>query len=344
MNNFIVNKLWYKKNPLCWLLLPLAIIYSCIIFLRRLLYQCNIFKIHKFSVPVIIVGNITVGGTGKTPLTIWLVNYLLTLGFKPGIVSRGYGGKYSGAFTIEENSDASITGDEALIIHRHTKCPVIISKNRVLAVKKILADHNCDIIISDDGLQHYALGRNLEIIVIDGQRRFGNGLCLPAGPLRESKNRLKKADFVIINDHPAEKHEHSMQIKPKDFCNVAAINITKKLSAFKNQTVHAVAGIGNPQRFFALLQTLGLNIIEHPFPDHHFFKASDLDFKDDLVIIMTEKDAVKCQKFANAAHWFLRIEAQPDSEFIKQIGARLSPPKNRRTTWQSNLIYGLGGW
>lgn len=344
MNNIIVNKLWYKKNPIRWLLLPFAIIYYAIIFLRRSLYQYKIFKVHKFPVPVIVIGNITVGGTGKTPLTIWLANYLLTLGFKPGIVSRGYGGKYSGVLAVEENSDAMITGDEPLIIHRHTKCPVVISKNRVLAIKKALADHNCDIIISDDGLQHYALERNLEIAVVDGTRCFGNGLCLPAGPLREPRSRLKKVDFIIINGDTAKKHEHTMQINPKNFCNVANTNITKTLSAFKNQTVHAVAGIGNPQRFFALLKSLEINIIEHPFPDHHFFKPSDLDFKDDLAIIMTEKDAVKCQKFANATHWFLRIEAQPDSEFIKQIGARLSPPKTRRTPWQSNLIYGLGGW
>jgi tetraacyldisaccharide 4'-kinase len=318
MNNLVIN-IWYGNNKLRWLLLPMTLIYRWVIFWRRFLYRKNILKTHKFAVPVIIIGNIMVGGTGKTPLAIWLANYLQIQGIRPGIVSRGYGSKHHGVVLVEENSDPMTVGDEPLLICRHTKCPVVVAKNRVAAVKKILATFDCDIIISDDGLQHYALGRDLEIVVIDGERRFGNGWCLPAGPLREPVSRLKKVDLMIVNGDAAAEQEYAMKLQAKDFCNVADFSSVKKLSFFKNQTVHGVAGIGNPQRFFKLLRILGLNVIEHTFTDHYLFRAKDLAFDDDLLIIMTEKDAVKCQKFAGDKHWFLRIEAKPDAKFINQL-------------------------
>jgi len=341
LDNFI-NTVWYKNSFLGWLLSPFMVIYLIIVFIRQWLYQKKILTIHKIKVPVIVVGNITVGGTGKTPIVIWLANYLCNHGFKPGIVSRGYGADRNNlgqAILVEKNMDASTVGDEPLLIFLRTCCPVVVSKDRVLAAKELLANYDCDIIISDDGLQHYALGRDLEIVLIDGLRYFGNGLCLPSGPLREPRSRLKKADVVLINgnmlNHNAKSDRwllngkvYNTELIPEKFCNVYDNKLIKELIAFQNKTVHGVAAIGNPKSFFSLLRSLGFNVIEHVFPDHYAFKSNDIIFEDDLLVIMTEKDAVKCKKLINEAlnykYWFLRVEAQPNVEFINQVNKWLN--------------------
>ena len=298
-----MNKIWYQRHILSYLLLPFAGIYYLIVIIHKCLYKYGFKKITKPKVPVIIVGNITVGGTGKTPFVIWLAEYLQQQGMRPGIVSRGYGGSnIAYPHLVSKDDDAMQTGDEPLLLARRTKCLVVIDPNRVSAAKYLLQNTKCNIIISDDGLQHYALGHDLEIIIIDGQRKLGNSFLLPAGPLRESKKRLRTIDLLIVNGE-------EMQLKADKLCNLAKPELTQELEHLRGKKVHAVAAIGNPDRFFAMLQSYGLKITAHPFPDHHVFTASDLSFEDDLPIIMTEKDAVKCQNIAKENWWYVPVDA-----------------------------------
>ena len=296
---FIAPNYWYKRGFLCYLLSPLAGLYRIIIFIRKFLKTPV-----KFNVPIIVVGNITVGGTGKTPLVIWLADFLQKKGFKPGIVSRGYGG-HSNAYPclINEHSDVKQVGDEALLISKRTHCPMVVAPNRVAAVQKLLATNKCNIIISDDGLQHYALGRDIEIAVIDD---FGNGFCLPAGPLREPKKRLQEVDLMI-----------NVNLEIDNIYNVKNSALNKAISEFTN--VHAVAGIGKPEKFFTMLRRFNLKIIEHPFPDHHIFTPQDLLFTDDIPILMTEKDAVKCLDFADSKYWCVSVQAKINEKDINAL-------------------------
>ena len=327
--NYIV-KSWYK--PFSWftlLLLPFSLLFRCIVYLRRKLYQTRIKKTSHFSVPVIVIGNITVGGTGKTPLVIAITKFLKNKGFSPGIVSRGYGAKkLTSPRLVSTNDRAEAVGDEPLIIARNTESPVVIFSDRVTAVKHLLATQKCDVVISDDGLQHYAMGREIEVAVIDGKRQLGNGYCLPAGPLREPASRLKEADCLVYNGavhngtNEQEKAHHTMMLKPQNFISVADSTRKTAIKLFKNQLIHAVAGIGNPERFFLLLRELGFKVIEHAFPDHHSFVKQDIDFKD-AIVIMTEKDAVKCEDFADHRHWYLSVVANIDENFTNSLLSNL---------------------
>ncbi|MGD9153007.1 MAG: tetraacyldisaccharide 4'-kinase [Gammaproteobacteria bacterium] len=312
-------KIWYRHSILSYLLLPLSWLFWLIIIIRRWLYQKKIKTICHFPVPIIIVGNITVGGTGKTPFVIWLANLLVQQGFRPGIVSRGYKAQnLREPRLITSTSKVTESGDEPLIIARHTNCPIAIAPNRCKAVKLLIEQYNCDIIISDDGLQHYALARDIEIAIVDGQHKFGNGFLLPAGPLREPISRLKSVSFIIYNTI-------DMHLRPAVM--LAAVNDSKQhlnIKEILDQTIHAVAGIGNPQRFFATLRNLGLQIIEHPFPDHHNFKPKDIDFGQDTLVIMTEKDAVKCAQFSDQRHWFLPVNAELEQDFTNNLLSRIS--------------------
>jgi tetraacyldisaccharide 4'-kinase len=316
-------KFWYKKNIISYILLPFSFIYIGIINLRKFYYQ--LFSKQKFPIPIIVVGNITVGGTGKTPLVIYLAELLKSKGYRPGIISRGYGGKSKNhPLFVTSESRVEETGDEALLIMQRTKCPVAIAPKRITAINMQLAKENCNIIISDDGLQHYAMPRDIEIAVIDAELGFGNNFCLPAGPLREPLKRLKHVDFVIknCNTNLAE-NEYDMTLEPVVFYNLKNPQITKKIDEFKNQTVHAFAGIGNPNRFFQTLRQLGLNVIEHAFPDHYVFQPADFLLKNEI-IIMTEKDAVKCDKIANENCWCLKIEAKLSDEFNNNLLNKLN--------------------
>lgn len=306
---------WYTKNVIACLLWPISMLYLGIISLRRFIYRMGFKKATCFPVPIVIVGNITVGGTGKTPLVIWLASFFQTKGYKPGIVSRGYGGK---AVTfpqqVHEDSDPREVGDEALLLALHTSCPVIVDPVRTRAVSKLLATTDCNLIISDDGLQHYALHRDIEIAVIDGMRRFGNNFCLPAGPLREPRSRLAQVNFMVCNG-VGQHNEYSMGLFPGAFTQLKDPARTVTASYFQSKIVHAVSGIGNPARFYSLLRLQGLNFIEHTFPDHYLFKFSDIDFGPDSFVIMTEKDAVKCKSFADERHWYLPIRVQLPEKF-----------------------------
>jgi len=297
---------WYQGSSALILLTPLSALFRCISATRRFLYKYKILKSQAFPVPIIIVGNISVGGTGKTPLVCWLADYLKEQGYKPGIVSRGYGGDNAKPQSVHVNSDPKKVGDEALLIVRNTQCPMVVCAKRVAAVDTLLKEHNCDVVISDDGLQHYALQRDVEIVVIDGERRFGNGHCLPAGPLREPLSRLKTVDFIVANGL-AQEGEYQMLLKPGALINMKGLD----QSLEHRGTIHAVAGIGNPGRFFNTLREMGFDVIEHSYPDHHKFKVSDIDFGD-ANVIMTEKDAVKCEQFATEHHWYLPVSAQLD--------------------------------
>jgi tetraacyldisaccharide 4'-kinase len=300
------------------MLLPLSWLFRLIIIIRRWLYQLKIKKVNRFSVPIIVIGNITVGGTGKTPLVIWLANLLSQQGYKPGIVSRGYKVKnITKPRLITTNSSVTEAGDEPLIIARHTNCPIAITPNRSKAIELLINQHNCNIIISDDGLQHYAMARDIEIVVVDGQRQFGNGWLLPAGPLREPISRLKSVDFVVYNTV-------NMHLQPAT--SLTAVNDNQRylnISELTSKKVHAVAGIGNPQRFFTTLRQLGLQIIEHPFPDHYNFQKNDIDFDKNSIIIMTEKDAVKCTEISDSRHWFLPVTVELEKDLTNNILSRI---------------------
>jgi len=300
----LIERHWYQKK-LTWLtilLKPFSYLFFIIILVRRYFYKIKLFKTHSLSAPVIVVGNISVGGTGKTPFIIWLAAYLQQRGFSPGIISRGVGGKKNHiANFVDINSDFNNVGDEAILLARRTNCPVVISTDRVSAGQQLLAKNNCNIIISDDGLQHYKLARNIEIALIDATREFGNQCLIPGGPLREPISRLREVNLILRNGI-------DFNLVGEQF--ISLVNQQKKVSLdfFKNKKVHAIAAIGNPQRFFAYLMQMGIEIIPHIFPDHYLFQREDIFFVDDLPIIMTEKDAVKCEKFANEKHWYLPVK------------------------------------
>lgn len=310
---------WYKEMYVSTWIMPLSMLYWDVIRLRRFLYRKGIYKSVKLPVPVIIVGNITVGGTGKTPLVIWLAQLLRQQGYKPGVISRGYGGEeLQEPVLVQADSRPEEVGDEPILIAEHSGAPLVVCSDRAAAGQMLISQQGCDVIIADDGLQHYALRRDIEIAVIDGERRFGNGYCLPAGPLREPVERLREVDLVIVNGKPKEEGELEMT-----FTGRIAVNIKtgeqRELSAFAGVHCHAVAGIGNPSRFFTLLEQAGLSFKSHAFPDHHYYSASDIDFKGADAVLMTEKDAVKCRAFAGENHWFVPIQAQPQAEFGERL-------------------------
>lgn len=323
---FNVTRHWYQKSGLSMLLWPLSLLYRGIIIIRKGLFTLGIKKVYRAPVPVIIVGNITVGGVGKTPLVVWLAAYLKQQGLQPGLVSRGYGGKATTwPQAVTTDSDPRLVGDEPVMLVRKTHCPMVVGPDRAAAVKQLLRDNNCTVVISDDGLQHYALGRDFEIAVLDGQRRLGNGFCLPAGPLREPASQLKKVDAVVINGE-ALSGEIAMTLVPSPI--VAVNNPMQKWNRPHNITVHAVAGIGNPERFFTTLRELGFTVIPHSFPDHHVYTKADIDFGSNSLVIMTEKDAVKCMPFAGEQHWYLPVSVCAPAleavvqQFLKARGNR----------------------
>lgn len=314
-------KFWHSKNIISYLLWPISWCYRLIASALRYFKLKN--QVH-LNIPIIVVGNISVGGTGKTPLVIWLAQLLKQHGYKPAIISRGYKGKVTNyPYIVTANSDPKSVGDEALLLARHTQCSVMIDPNRVRAVQKILATTDGNIIISDDGLQHYALKRDIEIAVIDGERRFGNGFCLPAGPLREPVDRLKQVDFVVCNGS-AKNNEYTMQLISNEFVQVNDPQQKVNKDFFKDKKIHAVAAIGNPQRFFNSLRAMELNFIEHSFPDHYAFQKADFDFGDNAIIVMTEKDAVKCEGFADGRYWYLPVVAQLDANVEKHMLQKLT--------------------
>jgi tetraacyldisaccharide 4'-kinase len=310
---------WYRKSIVSVALLPLSWVYLLLSGFRRGLYRNGVLRRTRLSVPVLVVGNITVGGTGKTPLVVWLAKLLRRQGYRPGIVARGYGGRSTQwPIYVSAESDPDQVGDEAVLLARASACPVMAAPDRVLAARKLLDEHDCNIIVSDDGLQHYALARDVEIAVIDGTRRFGNGYCLPAGPLREPPTRLRGVHARVANGAPRA-GELGMRLQALCFRSVSAPGRQRPIGAFAGKRVHALAGIGNPARFFQQLRALDIDPIERALPDHYRYRPQDIEFADDAPVIMTEKDAVKCQPFADQRCWYLEVEAQPDPALAEQI-------------------------
>lgn len=323
---------WFGDAPVPPLAGGVSRVYGALIGLRRRLYGWGLLRRHRVSVPVIVVGNITVGGTGKTPLTIALVERLRAAGFKPGVASRGYGrrdertARWVDAATLAEEG-----GDEPVLIARQTGIRVRVDRNRVDAVRA-LAAAGCDVVVCDDGLQHYRLHRDIEIEVIDGQRRYGNGRMLPAGPLREPVERAAGCDFRVVN-LPEPQAEADFGEWPMRLQADCALPLRggrpRPLSAFAGQRVHAVAGIGNPARFFAMLRAQGVAVVPHAFADHHDYRAEDFAFGSELPVLMTEKDAVKCAAFANDWFYSVPVAAKLPEAFwialLERLGNTLHP-------------------
>jgi tetraacyldisaccharide 4'-kinase len=315
-----LTKLWYRENAGPSLLQPLSWIYGAVVGLRRSAYLHGWLGSYNVGKPVVIVGNLTVGGTGKTPLVIWLARQLTDRGLKVGIVSRGYGARSAGKpQLVTARSVWQDVGDEPVLLAQATGCPTVVAHDRVAAARA-LASQGADVIVSDDGLQHLRLNRSCELVVIDGSRGFGNSRVLPAGPLREPVSRLAGVDLVVVNgaaehaslqllDSSLNARALGMTLQPGDAVSLSRRQDRRPLGEFRNGRVHAVAGIGNPSRFFRDLRGQGLEVIEHPFPDHHAFSPGDLSFSDDRPVLMTEKDAVKCGTFADPRLWFVPTAA-----------------------------------
>jgi len=317
--NPLVNG-WYSRRSWVQLMAPLSIIFSAIAWLRR-----RTTNSWKAPVPVIVVGNINVGGTGKSPLVGWLAEQLSRVGSKPGIVSRGYGGRAPDyPCEVTAQTDPMIAGDEAVMLARKTGCPVVVDPDRPAAVRRLLAIYGCDVVISDDGLQHYALEREVEIAVVDARKGLGNGLCLPAGPLREPASRLQEVDIVVVNGpENLRLNCQSMEMKmvPKLLVNLSTDQpVEDELS---ENTIHGIAAIGNPDRFFDSLRASGFRVIEHKFEDHHRFELTDLNFGDYLPVVMTEKDATKCRllnpRVIHDNFWYLTVDVEISDEFLPAV-------------------------
>lgn len=318
-----MEQAWQHRGVVAWMLYPLSLLFALIAAVRRASYKINFLESHAAGAPVIVVGNITVGGSGKTPMVVWLCSELKRLGKTPGIISRGYGGKAeSWPQDVTSKSDPQMVGDEAVLLTNRTGCPMVVGPDRVAAAQMLFEKHGVDIIISDDGLQHYRMRRDIELVVIDGERRFGNRFPLPAGPLREPVSRLNSVDYIINNGGNSQGQEVAMSLLPGALYNLKSDEELKIEEFIEKQgnAIHAVAGIGNPSRLFRLLTKQGFAVTEHPFADHHPYQESDLEPLQDHPIIMTEKDAVKCATFTtNNNCWVLPVEAQLKSGFVEEI-------------------------
>jgi tetraacyldisaccharide 4'-kinase len=320
---------WYAPGltPLTAALWPLSMLVRVAMALRRWAYGKGLLHSVRLPVPVVVVGSIVIGGVGKTPLVRALGAALVQRGRRPGIVSRGYGGGNSGPRAVAPGDDPAVVGDEPLLIAADA-LPVWVGRDRVAAARALLAAHpDCDVILADDGLQHYALRRDFEIAVIDQARGLGNGQMLPAGPLREPGSRLAQVDALVrltVGEPPASTRgsggqDTAMTHEPLPWRNVTRASAVADPSAWRDGIVHAVAGIGNPGRFFDLLRRLGLDPVCHAFPDHHRYVRAELEFPDATVILMTEKDAVKCAAFADGRCWYLPIRARIEPALIARL-------------------------
>ena len=318
---------WYRRGLLAWLLWPASLAYGFVAALRRLAYRIHVLKSEHPGIPVIVVGNITAGGSGKTPLVLWLAEFLRGKGWHPGIVSRGYGARVEVPRAATIADEASAVGDEPIMLSRRSGCPVWVGANRVAVIRALRAAHpEVDIVVLDDGLQHYRLRRDLEIAVLDA-RGFGNGFLLPAGPLREPRARLRSVHAVV--SHGAQAQGFAMSLEGAEVHRMTDSAERRSLSAFSGQKVHAVAGIGDPNRFFLHLGRLGLKVAPHPFPDHHAFRAQELDFGDEAPVLMTEKDAVKLRSAARPHWWVLPVSAKLDAAFAAWLSGRLDELRRR---------------
>ncbi|MGR6981306.1 tetraacyldisaccharide 4'-kinase [Testudinibacter sp. P27/CKL/0425] len=309
---------WYQKSIWVWLLAPLALLFWAISAVRRVAYRFGILTSWKAPVPVVVIGNLSVGGNGKTPFTIWLARRLQQQGLKVGVISRGYvpGNNEVRNYPqlVNPNSNPAEVGDEPVLIARHSTAKMAISPNRRQSIELLHKAYHIDVILSDDGLQHYALQRDIEIVVVDGQRRFGNGWLMPAGPLRELPSRLKTINAVVCNGGEAKPNEIQMRLQAKVAVNLLTQE-ERLLTDFGSTQIVAVAAIGHPQRFFNMLKNMQLTIAKQKaFADHAKLSADKLNslVKADQALFMTEKDAVKCGQFARENWWYVPVEAELD--------------------------------
>lgn len=316
---------WYQQRPAPLLLKPFATLFRWVAARRRVKHSASEWR---SPVPVVVIGNIAVGGTGKTPLVVSLLVELKAAGFTPAVISRGYGGSESGPLVINNHTPAEV-GDEPVLIAQRSGCPVAIGSKRVDVIKALLSScPSVDVILSDDGLQHYQMARDVECVVIDGARGLGNLSCLPAGPLRESPERLEEVDHLIVNgklEYQLPEHLRleavsvtQMTLKASNAVNMLS-GERKPLSEFSATKVHAVAGIGNPERFFNTLRESQIDPQPHAFADHHPYIASDFAFADDCPVFMTEKDSVKCHTFAGPNWWYVPVDAELDGPLSKLL-------------------------
>lgn len=319
---------WNKPNVLTGILKPLSHAYKGVFALRKKAFKKGIFSSYRAPIPVIVVGNLTVGGTGKTPLVIYLVEQLRAQGLTPGVISRGYSGTaLHYPFAVAADADVNHSGDEPALIVRRTGVPMVVGPDRKASIESLLANHDIDIIISDDGLQHLALQRDIEICIVDDTSTSQNENLLPAGPYREPLSRLMNVDFIVRHGgevgNAANQFSMNLQAgKPQPLkTQPAVLEAQKPFPA--HHKIHAIAGIGNPQRFFDTCDSLNYTYEAHSFADHHRFTADDINFNNETVL-MTEKDAVKCLDFATEHHWYLPVNAQLSAGLISAIMAKLN--------------------
>lgn len=320
---------WYGDAAPPWHARALAALYGSVTSLRRRLFRAGVLRTRKVAVPVVVVGNVSVGGTGKTPLTIAIVQRLQQQGWRPGVASRGHGRREEGTPAWVDADTAPIDGgDEPVLIARRTGARVRVDRDRAAAARALIAA-GCDVIVCDDGLQHYRLRRDIEIEVIDGRRRYGNGRLLPAGPLREPADRGASCDFRVVNGGDASFGEWPMQLRADSAVPLRG-GRSRSLASFGGHRVQAVAGIGNPQRFFEMLRGFGMGVVPHAFDDHHRYVARDLEFGSELPVLMTEKDAVKCLAFANEWHYSVPVTAELPEAFWVALLQKLPRCEEKR--------------
>jgi tetraacyldisaccharide 4'-kinase len=323
-----IQRGWYRPGqPAPWLR-AIASLYGAIGSLRTTLYRRGLLRATRMPVPVIVIGNLTVGGAGKTPLTIAIADWLRASGYRPGVVSRGYGRRGKSPRLVRAEDVAEDVGDEPLLIAA-SGVPVAVAPRRVDAARLLLEGPGVDVLLADDGLQHYALARDVEILVIDGRRRFGNGALLPAGPMREPVDRGRDCDLVVVNGGTAAPGEHAMQLAVRQAVPLR-VGPPEPLERFAGRRVHAVAGIGDPARFFDALRGFGIEVHEHAFPDHHPYTAGDLEFAEALPVLMTEKDAVKCRGFAGPGWYSVPASAELPRQFFEALRSRLEAARARQ--------------
>ena len=317
----LILRAWQRKNALFYLILvPLSWLFGALVALRRGLYKRGILQSQALTVPVIVVGNLNLGGSGKTPVVMWLVQQLKQNGYKPGVISRGYGANVGAPISVNASSHASVVGDEPLLIFKRSACPVFVGPNRVQAGQNLLKAYpECNVMISDDGLQHYRLKRDVEIAVVNGDA-LEAAYLLPAGPMREPSSRLNEVDAIVFNGKKTLGAAFEMQLVGTQFYNLLEPSLKANAVDFAGKNVKAIAGIGKPEQFFAHLRNLGLTFDGVSFDDHHAFTAQDLERLDCDALIMTEKDAVKCQEFAQKNVWVLPVEANIDAGLLDEIG------------------------
>jgi tetraacyldisaccharide 4'-kinase len=330
-----LQRLWYGGSPFGRLLLPLSWLYCALILLRRKVYMAGLLPARALDCKVVVVGNLVAGGSGKTPLVIALAKLLKQRGMRVGILCRGYRGRSEQwPLRVREDSDPDQVGDEAVLLALKTGVPVMAGPDRVAAGRRLLEDEPCDVLLCDDGLQHYRLRRDMEIVVVDAARGYGNGACLPAGPMRETEGRLRGVDAVVALGGPWPGASAQMQYVGDDASRLIDPRQRFRLEAFAGQMVHAVAGIAHPQRFFRQLIEAGIDVRAHAFDDHHRYRADDLAFAGRSPVFMTEKDAVKCRAFRRSDWWVVPLEARLDPAFEDWVVERVRDPENREAVGQ----------